>query len=304
MQVCEYCWRNFKSRNKHQKCCSRDCANKNKMIYKECILCKTIFKSVHTWQRYCSLKCVHESQKKPLNICPVCWWKFRARNSTQKYCSYNCRWIDKRTIDRLNCLICWKEFTPKWKRQRCCCRKHAAQLRQKEKWFMWNCQSPECTSSAKIISKVNLKYKKILEDSWYNVEMEYWFWYYSYDLKIWDILIEINPYAYHNSTRAPKWKEIKPRLYHYNKYNFAKDNWYRCIMVRDWVSNEELLEMIENKDFHYEWPERLIWYNNATGEHILDNKFDKDKMISSWFVEIYDCWTPVFTNTIDNNATR
>lgn len=164
---------------------------------------------------------------------------------------------------------------------------------------MRNCQSSECINSAKIISKINLKYKKILENAWYNVDMEYWFGRYSYDLKVWDVLIEINPYAYHNSTRAPKWKEIKPKSYHYNKYNFAKQNWYKCIMVRDWTNNEELLEMIEDVDFHYEWLERLIWYNNATGEHILDNGFDEGKMEARWFVKIYDCWAPVFTNTKD-----
>lgn len=269
------------------------------MVYKECILCKTIFRPRRKSQRYCSLKCVHETQKKPLNICPVCWKRFRAWNSKQKYCSCDCRWLDKRTIKRLECLICWKEFIPKWTWQRCCCRKHAALLRQKEKWFMWNCQSSKCMNSAKIISKVNLEYKKMLEDAWYNVELEYWYWHYSYDLKIWDILIEINPYAYHNSTWAPKWKEIKPKLYHYNKYYFAKNGWYKCIMVRDWTSNKELLKMIEDENFHYEWLERLIRYNDTTGEHILDDNFDKEEMILKWFVEIYDCWMPVFTNTID-----
>lgn len=299
MQICEYCGNEFKSKNKRQKCCSVECANKQKTIYKECEICWKTFHPAKKSQKYCSLQCCHEAQKKPLDVCPICWEEFRVRNSKQKYCSNICKGVAERTIERLDCAICGKEFVPKWERQKCCCREHAAQLRLAEKWFMWNCQSPNCLNGAKIISKNNLLYKEFLEALWYNVELEYPLWNYSFDLKIWNTLIEINPYPYHNSTWAPWWAKEKLPDYHYNKYIFAKKKWYKCIMVRDWTSNEELLRMINDKNFHYEWDKRLIWYNSNTWEYIIDRNFDEANMLSEWFIKIYDCGVPCFTKLKD-----
>lgn len=40
------------------------------------------------------------------------------------------------------------------------------------------------------------------------------------------MLIEVNPFPFHNSTFAPKKKNAKPKhwLYHYNKTKWAIDN--------------------------------------------------------------------------------
>lgn len=154
------------------------------------------------------------------------------------------------------------------------------------------CQFPECLSWAKAISKTNLKREQILIDNGFSPEKEYPLWDYCYDFKIWDTLIEINPYAYHNSTWAPRisWAKVKDKMYHYNKAKNAIDRWYKLIMVRDWATIDFVIDCLKNKTTFVLWGPNLHRYNVKTKEHILDEWFNKDEMVSKWYVEIYDCW--------------
>ena len=70
----------------------------------------------------------------------------------------------------------------------------------------------------KIISKINLKFKKLLEDNNITLNLEYKVKEMLYDFYLdnYNILIEINPYAFHNCTWAPKGLP-KTKEYHLNK---------------------------------------------------------------------------------------
>lgn len=168
----------------------------------------------------------------------------------------------------------------------------AAEEREKRGEIKRACQFPECLSWAKAISKINLKRKQILIDNGFSPEMEHPLWDYCYDFKIWDTLIEINPYAYHNSTRAPKipWAKVKDKMYHYNKAKNAIDRWYKLIMVRDRTTVDFVIDCLKSKTTFVLWGPNLHRYNIKTKEHILDEWFDREEMISKWYVEIYDCW--------------
>ena len=122
---------------------------------------------------------------------------------------------------------------------------------------------------------------------------EFYLWWYYYDFKIENTLIELNPYAFHNSTFVPPRNKAKPKdkMYHYNKYKCAIDNWYKCIMVWDWTDN--LIDMITNSQFHYEWMPQLHYYNPKTKEHLIGVDEDKS-LINKWFVEIWDCGKETF----------
>lgn len=67
---------------------------------------------------------------------------------------------------------------------------------------------------------------------------------YSYDFKIGNNLIEINPTISHNSTWSPFGDPLDAK-YHYNKTKLAIDNGYRCINVWDWDDLDKIIYLIK-----------------------------------------------------------
>lgn len=142
---------------------------------------------------------------------------------------------------------------------------------------------------------------KLLTQIWFDIECtEFCLEGYYFDFKIWNILLELNPYPYHNSTRAPRDAKPKRKYYHYYKNKCAVDNWYKCIMVWDWTTKDELIKMLEN-NFIYQWEPNLHRYNTKTKNHLLDYWCDKEKMIKDWYIEIYDSWTILFNKELQCN---
>ena len=89
---------------------------------------------------------------------------------------------------------------------------------------------------ASILDKNNIKYSR-----------EFAIDNYSYDFKVENILIEINPFSTHNST----WglfsiNSKKDMFYHYNKTKIALENGYRVINVWDWDNINIILNFIKN----------------------------------------------------------
>lgn len=89
---------------------------------------------------------------------------------------------------------------------------------------------------ASILDKNNIKYIR-----------EFTINRYSYDFKIDNILIEINPFSTHNST----WglfsiDNKKDMFYHFNKTRIAIENGFRCIHVWDWDNIDIILNMLKN----------------------------------------------------------
>lgn len=168
----------------------------------------------------------------------------------------------------------------------------AAEEREKRWEIKRACQFPQCLAWAKAISKVNLEWEQIFINNWFTPVKEFPLWDYCYDFKIWDILVEINPYVYHNSTRTPNipWAKIKDKMYHYNKAQNAFDKWYKLIMVWDWTTVDSVINCLQNDATWTLWEPRLHRYNYKTKEHLLDNWFNREEMINKWFVEIRDWW--------------
>lgn len=323
---CEICGKEVQATHKWQKYCSTICSNMSRKIWKNCKIC---WEPCSRNKVYCCEECRiiwYKNSRKRAKICPACWKEFFHKEN--KYCSKECLKESSIKKKRTLCPACWKEFIKWYKKQKFCskkCKGEAFRLPEKECLICWKtfhsnrreikyC-SRECFLKSRkdydtreirmehlwntpktVITQPNLELKVHLEWLWYNVELEYKLWWYSYDLKIWDILIEVNPYPYHNITRYPYWcGRVITEDYHINKYICAVERWYKCIMVRDWTTDSELTRMLEDKWFHYEWPPRLHRYNWKTKEHIIDDWFNKDSMVNNWFVEIYDCGKESFT---------
>lgn len=120
----------------------------------------------------------------------------------------------------------------------------------------YNCLTDNCiNANGKIISKTNLYLSDKLTQLGIKNELEFKLKKYSFDIKVNNTLIEINPTYTHNSTldtiinkhKIPK-KDID---YHFNKTLYAKDNNYRCIHVWDWDQIEKIVYLLSNKEKIY-----------------------------------------------------
>ena len=69
----------------------------------------------------------------------------------------------------------------------------------------------------------------------------------SYDFKINDILIEIDPTITHNSTFGYKGKEPLSSDYHLQKSKLAQEHGFRCIHVFDWDDKNKIINIIMPK---------------------------------------------------------
>ena len=111
-------------------------------------------------------------------------------------------------------------------------------------------------SNGKQISQSNKEFAQLLEESGIkNVEVEFSLRKYSYDVKVGDTLIEIDPSYTHNSTIGPyfhgKHLEPKDKDYHQKKSKFAQDLGYRCIHIWDWDQIEKVVYMLSDRDRIY-----------------------------------------------------
>ena len=97
----------------------------------------------------------------------------------------------------------------------------------------WACQRPEARQYSGN-SKPNQIFSKLLDNYGIEYTREFSLGKYSYDFKINDILVEINPWATHNIDWNPFGNAIE-KDYHKNKSNFAINEYgYKCICVWDW----------------------------------------------------------------------
>ncbi len=71
----------------------------------------------------------------------------------------------------------------------------------------------------------------------------------SFDFKVGDDLIEIDPFATHNSSWSCFGKEHEPLSpdYHHDKSQLAAENGYRCIHVFDWDDQDKVIDLLKPK---------------------------------------------------------
>ena len=112
------------------------------------------------------------------------------------------------------------------------------------------CLTDDCIKSLKIKdSKPNLDFKQLLIKNNINIlddNVEFTIQNRNYDFKIDNYLIEINPFATHNSTWGIHGKAL-PKDYHFNKTKLAIDNGYRCINIWDWDDSQKIINVFLNE---------------------------------------------------------
>lgn len=114
------------------------------------------------------------------------------------------------------------------------------------------CMTKKCRDGTTAISNVNLYFEKLLNKNNILHKLEFPLDNRSYDFHILNtnILVEINPSPYHNSTWHP-YNKIKAKDYHYNKTITAKENNYQCIHIWDWDDLNKVINILKPKTTLY-----------------------------------------------------
>lgn len=141
------------------------------------------------------------------------------------------------------------------------------------------CLIDSCRKSFKNDSSIN----RLFEDLFINVGLvidkrEFILDRYSYDFKIGNYLIEVNPSITHNSSFSI-WDNVQPKdkYYHQNKSIAALNNGYRCIHIWDWTTENDLIDIINGIYYNYipinvSFTEPRQWiYNLKKNELQYDN---------------------------------
>lgn len=96
----------------------------------------------------------------------------------------------------------------------------------------WACQRQEARLKGQN-SQSNMEFEHKLKELNISYSREFPIKAYSYDFKINNYLVEIDPYATHNSTWGIRNNKPKESNYHKNKSQIALDNGYFCIHIFD-----------------------------------------------------------------------
>lgn len=105
--------------------------------------------------------------------------------------------------------------------------------------------SPKCKSSYNSThSQYNEEFDRLLTDNDIIFLREFRLVSKVFDFKVNKNLVEIDPYATHNSTWGIFSDGPKPKYYHRDKSQIAEDNGYRCIHVWDWDDRDRIIKLL------------------------------------------------------------
>ena len=101
-------------------------------------------------------------------------------------------------------------------------------------------------------SSPNLKFAKLLDEYHIKYEQEFVIDLKSYDFRIENILVEINPTITHNSEFIPypPYRGLH-KDYHKNKRELAETHGYRCIHVWDWDNMSQIITLLQSREKLY-----------------------------------------------------
>ena len=120
-----------------------------------------------------------------------------------------------------------------------------------QKYGVESCyQLPQCRLKGND-SKPNKLFAQLLDQNNIKYEREFPINNRSFDFKVNNILIEINPSMTHNSTYGIYDNEPLPYDYHFNKSILAKEHNYRCIHIWDWDNIDKILALLKEKKTIY-----------------------------------------------------
>ena len=141
----------------------------------------------------------------------------------------------------------------------------------------WFCMMKKCRRASTNNSRPNKKFEKCLENYSIFYEREFNVNRFSYDFKVENFLIEINPFATHNSSWGIFGKgSAKPFDYHLKKSINAEKEGYHCIHIFDWDSYEDIINKFLLNQEYTDYSESVFFRNeNSDNFYLFDEKSAK-----------------------------
>ena len=96
-------------------------------------------------------------------------------------------------------------------------------------------------------SSYNRAFAELLDNNDIKYEREFLLQKYSYDFKVGNTLIEINPTATHNTYFSPYGKNRIDTNYHRDKSELARDSGYNVIHVFDWDDTDKVVQLLKDR---------------------------------------------------------
>lgn len=115
----------------------------------------------------------------------------------------------------------------------------------------YTCMLPNVRAMSKNNSHSNNMFEQLLIQSNLSYEKEFPIQNRQYDFKVSNNLIEINPFATHNSTWGIYGQEGMDKYYHYNKTALAKEAGYNCINIWDWDDQNKIIQLLSKREHIY-----------------------------------------------------
>ena len=134
----------------------------------------------------------------------------------------------------------------------------------------WPCLYPEVRNAFSNDSGPNRLFAELLDKNNIKYQREFGLGTYSFDFKIGNTLVEIDPAPTHNSTWNPFGGEPFTSKYHHNKSKFAESKGYRCIHVWDWDNIDLIITQLNNRP--------RVYARNCEVKQI-DNKLSNEFLI-------------------------
>jgi len=110
---------------------------------------------------------------------------------------------------------------------------------------------PENRKGHSMDSGPNLKFKKLLDKENILYEREFAIGHFIYDFKVGNNLIEIDPYATHNTLWSPFGPKGIDKEYHKNKSKYARENGFNCIHIFDWDDKQKIISLLKDRETVY-----------------------------------------------------
>lgn len=120
-------------------------------------------------------------------------------------------------------------------------KKRISQVVEEKYGVLYSCMRQECRKYSGNSSKPNQQFANILDGLHIEYEKEFPLKNYSYDFKVGNLLFEINPTVFHNSTFSPVGSP-KDMMYHAEKSLIARRNGFHCIHIFDWDDKEKIIK--------------------------------------------------------------
>ena len=146
---------------------------------------------------------------------------------------------------------CFKKYGVDYTSKATITKEHIKQTNLSKYGVEWFCMHPNARLYSSNNSKPNLCFEKKLKENNISYEREFPLTKYSYDFKIENVLVEINPTITHNSQLNIFKGEPKEPNYHLNKSNTAKENGFHCIHVWDWDDKDKIVNLLKPKKTLY-----------------------------------------------------